>query len=303
MCHLKGTILFESLNLFFFYMPWFFFKSGMFCSAERKDPYIFLKNNAKKFLLPCLVFSLIGSIIAIISSFVCDGSAFSVSSVLKSECVAFFRHGSTGWNGPLWFLITLCLVRVVFNFLRNVINHYAFVVLLLCLAYLHYFFFANRGLWWGGNFSSGLVFYILGMKLSKLQYNKFVVAISFVILLLIGITKPTIVTMFGNFLLNDGIYLLWYPFCLAGIIVFNNLIKFIGFLFVHYHFDDIGRNSMLYYVLHYPLGFLVCDVYNYLSPSPNNWELLVYLCIMWFGMLPLITYMINSKHFSFMLGK
>lgn len=61
--------------------------------------------------------------------------------------------------------------------------------------------------------------------------------------------------VFGNYMLNEGgEYLLWYPFCLVGIVVFNNIIKFVGRYLVHYHFSDVGHHSMIYYVVHHPLG-------------------------------------------------
>ncbi|MBR4388586.1 MAG: acyltransferase [Prevotella sp.] len=304
MCKLQDTLLFESLNILFFYMPWFFFKSGMFCSAERKEPKKFLGTNIKKFMLPFLVFSVIGTILAIIPAFVSDYSNTTILSTIKGELTTFVRHGSTGWNSPLWFLISLCLVRVVFNYIRNFINHYVIIGMLMAFAFFHYLYLADKGLWWGGNFSRGMIFYILGMKLKDLQYNKIVFVISLIIVIAVGVIKPTIVTMFGNFLLfDDGIYLLWYPFCLAGIIVFNNLIKFTGKFLNHYHFDDMGSNSMIYYVIHYPLGFLLCSAYNHFAPNPNNWELFMYLCLMWLGMLPLITYIFNTKRLSFLIGK
>ncbi len=300
MCNLKETELFYSLNILFFYMPWFFYKSGMFCSNERKEPIVFLKNNTKKFIIPFIFFSIIGTILAIISAVITDDS---ISSAIISDCHSFVYHGSTSWNGPLWFLISLFLVRVTFNYIRCFVNHYVLISLLLILALLHYLFLANRGIWWFGNFCSGLMFYILGIKLKELQFNKWIVTISIAILATIGFTKPTVVTMFGNFLLyDDGIYLLWYPFCLAGIIVFNNIVKHIGCILEHYHLDGIGHHSMIYYVTHYPLGFLVCALYKQYSEQQNNWELLMYLCLMWFGFLPILTYFFNTKKMSKFIG-
>lgn len=156
----------------------------------------------------------------------------------------------------------------------------------------------------GGNICSGLFFYICGKELKERQYDKRILSLSLLVLVVLGITSPTIVTMFGNFKLYDcGYYALWYPFCLAGIIVFNNLIKFVGKFLEHYDFDKIGKNSMIYYVVHYPLALAGCDIYNKFHSEPNNWELLMYLCIMWFGLLPFITYVFNTKRLSKLIGK
>lgn len=60
MAHLDDSILFKSLNVLFFYMLWFFFKSGMFCSAEKKENKSYLTNNFNKFIVQkkiCFTFS------------------------------------------------------------------------------------------------------------------------------------------------------------------------------------------------------------------------------------------------------
>ena len=68
-----------------------------------------------------------------------------------------------------------------------------------------------------------------------------------------------------------------------------------GFILEHFHFNDIGHHSMIYYVVHWPIGLLILEIYQKISIVPNNWELLVYLCLAWFGLLPLLTYVFNMK--------
>ena len=178
MCELKNTILFESTNILFFYMPWFFYKSGMFCSKERKESKAFLKNNTRKFITPFFCFSVFGTVMAILSAIITDSS---IVSAILSDCKAFVFHGSTKWSAPLWFLITLFLVRVLFNYVRDFVNHYFLIAVLLIIAYTHYLFLANHGVYWIGNLCSGLLFYILGMKMKEIQYRKYALLISIVV--------------------------------------------------------------------------------------------------------------------------
>lgn len=303
MCELKNTYLFESTNILFFYMPWFFYKSGMFCSKERKEPGAFLKNNTRKFIIPFVCFSVFGTVMAILSAMITDSS---IVSAILGDCRALVFHGSTKWSAPLWFLITLFLVRVLFNYVRDFVNHYFLIAVLLMTAYAHFLYLANQGVYWIGNLCSGLIFYILGMKLKEIQYRKSAFFVSLVVIGAITIFTPPylpIVTMFGNFLLYEGgKYLLWYPFCLAGIIVFNNFVKYIGRYLKHYHFSDVGHHSMIYYVIHYPFGLLICVLYEHYSDRHNSWELLVYLCAMWLTVLPLLTYLFNTKRMSKFIG-
>ena len=301
MAHWGDTILFKSMNVLFFFMPWFFFKSEMFCSAEKIDNKIFLTNNLKKFIIPYALFSFIGFAIALVLTIIDNRT---ITSFAVSQCKDILFRQAIWFNAPLWFLLSLFFARVAFNYLRKYINHYVLVSFLLIAAFAHHIFLAKHGIYWGGNICSGLLFYILGFKLREIQYKKNILFIAIVILAIITLTRPSIVTMYGNILLyNGGIYLLWYPFCLAGIIVFNNLIKRVSVFLEHFHFDDFGRNSMVYYVLHWPLALLICTIYSKSTDSPNNYELMLCLCLTCFGLLPLLTKMFETKRLSMFVGK
>ena len=193
----------------------------MFCSSTRKDLKSFFYDNVKKLLVPYAFFSIFGFFVAIVVALMNENS---VVSTLFSEFRSVVWKQAVYYNAPLWFLLSLCFVRVFFNFARNSVNHCLLLIVSLSLAFAHYLFLAKYKLYWPGNLCSGLAFYILGMKLKELQYNKKIVVSSLIVLVTIGILKPTIVTMYGNTLLNEnGIYVLWYPFCCAGIIIFNNV--------------------------------------------------------------------------------
>lgn len=98
-----------------FYMPWFFYKSGMLFSS--KNPKLQLTKDAKKLLGYFVVFSIIGWLIW---SFCCiiDGSVEPKLCVVKSIKL-FLHRGCFAGNGPLWFLISLFLVRLLSNILIN----------------------------------------------------------------------------------------------------------------------------------------------------------------------------------------
>lgn len=301
MANLDGSVLFKSMNVLFFFMPWFFFKSGMFCPAEKKDNKTFLSNNLKKLIIPYTFFSFIGIAIALVLTIIDNHT---ITSFAVSQCKDILFRQAIWFNAPLWFLLSLFFARIAFNCLRKYVNHYVLVFVLLIVAFAHHIFLAKYGIYWGGNICSGLLFYILGFKLKEIQYKKKNLLVAIVILAIIATISPSIVTMYGNTLIyDDGIYLLWYPFCLAGIVVFNNVIKSVSVFLEHFHFDDFGRNSMIYYVLHWPLALLICTIYNKCVDSPNNYELLLYLCLACFGLLPLLTRIFKTKALSRFIGK
>lgn len=201
MCDLKNTFLFDAWNVFFFYMPWFFYKSGMFCSSERKESRKYLKSNFNKFIIPYIAFAIFGLLIGFVTTLF---TSETILEVVKTDVYGFVFHGSTTCNAPIWFLLSLCIVRVTYNCIRNFINSYIIISLCLIFAFLHYLFLANHGVWWIGNVCSGMLFYLCGKELKNLQYNKVILIISAIALICIGVLKPTIVTMYGNYLLYGG---------------------------------------------------------------------------------------------------
>lgn len=304
MCQLKESWLYWFLNVFYFYMPWFFFKSGMFCSSEAKQVKPYFRSNIRKFIVPYVVFTLLGMLTAAVSIIWKDSIFNTLIEVLKNEISSIYHRGASIWNGPLWFILNLFLVRICFNIIRKYINIYILLPVFLFFAVIHNIYIADSGFYWGGCFSTGMVFYILGFIFKRLQFNKYIIIVSVILAISIFIKFPVFVAMYSNQVINvNGVYLIWFPFCLAGIIVVNNISKYISFPLVHYHLDDIGRNSITYYVAHYPLGLLFCSMYNHVAYSKNSFELLVYLIITSIGILPLVCYFFNKHPLKYLIGR
>ena len=164
------------------------------------------------------------------------------------------------------------------------------LLIALGCAYLHYLYLASKGLWWGGNICSGLFFYICGQIFVKRQYEREYVLLSIMTLAMIAFLKPTIVTMFGNFQIGnqEGLYLLWYPYCLSAIIVFNNLVRKIPKTMLKGQIlTMIGRNSMYFYLFHYSVAISISMLYRSWVNDYNGWECFCYMCLYGLGFMPL----------------
>lgn len=98
-----------------FYMPWFFYKSGMFFIAKPSMKlYI---NDARKLLRCYIVYSAIGWLIWCVCGLI-DGS-LSLERCIWRPIYAFIHQGSISANGALWFLLSLYIVRQIANLLIN----------------------------------------------------------------------------------------------------------------------------------------------------------------------------------------
>ena len=98
-----------------FYMPWFFYKSGMLFKS--KESRLQLKKDANKLLRSFIVFSFIGWLVWSVTG-VIDGS-LGWKSCVTDTINGFIRYGCILGNGPLWFLLTLFIVRLLSNLLIN----------------------------------------------------------------------------------------------------------------------------------------------------------------------------------------
>lgn len=96
-----------------FYMPWFFYKSGMFFTAKNQKQ--LLKKDATKLLRYFIVYSAIGWGVWCVCGLI-DGS-LSLTGCILQPIRDFIHHGSIYGNGALWFLLTLFVVRYVANVL------------------------------------------------------------------------------------------------------------------------------------------------------------------------------------------
>lgn len=109
---LKDSFLFSSLNVLFFYMPWFFFKSGMFFRPIEKEMWVLqLRKKVKSLVIPYLIFSLFGVLVGY-TYFRVSGDAnycIELSSVISN----FVGMGAFYWSSHLWFLLSLFVVLII----------------------------------------------------------------------------------------------------------------------------------------------------------------------------------------------
>lgn len=230
-----------------FFMPWFFFKSGMFFKENR---YLLLLNT-KKLLVPFVVFSLVGQFFWSIMMFI-NGDRI-MRHYLISPFNTFFAEGSINGNLPLWFLLTLCIVQYVYSLVKS--KRGLVLVLALSFAYL----LSESGCskpYLLANCCSGLFFYSAGNMLKEYQYTIPMVLLSVVIGVAILLLAPSIVDMRSNQLLS-GNYLVWCLYSLAAIITFNNLSRCINIGIITKSMSFVGRHSMVFYVLHWIIMTIV----------------------------------------------
>lgn len=235
--------------VFFFYMPWFFFKSGMFYKHE-DDFKSFITKKVERLIKPFIFFSLLGEPFFILDSYT---TGFPLSDwyhyTASFRTIPYF--GNFAGNPPCWFLLSLFVIFVAFNLLIYKSNKILCTLLLLGLLLVNHFYnpFPIYSI---THTISGCLFFILGYVLKELQYQRNIFIVSLLVLVF-AIPFNSFVGMAFD-LLEFGNYILWYLFSLAAIIVVNKVAKYIpGETSFSKFFVWVGQNSMLLLVVHWPI--------------------------------------------------
>ena len=98
----------------FFFMPWFFYKSGYFFSPKALSETF--KNDAIKLLKTYVVWSLIGYVCYILQHFFYYNS-LSFTEIVYNPLRSLCFYGLIPLNTPLWFLPVLFMVHQLANLL------------------------------------------------------------------------------------------------------------------------------------------------------------------------------------------
>jgi len=296
-CHLMYWTRLDSLpfhqfllHAFTFYMAWFFFKGGLFAKNNEK-PLLTFQNSINRLIVPFVFFAVIGFAIYLVDLRL-QGSYSLYPMIIRS--IQFFLHrGSFYGNLPLWFLLTLFFVRMLFSWLvRFKFTDYLLALLVIVLYFLRYLdvygighlFFYPYYLY---NTIIGLAFYWLGYRLRQYIYNRIVLLISICCYFLL---LPNINILFDfRSSISNGDFILFFVFASASSIL---AVNFFRWLFCHpfsNRFDGLinpfrrmlihfGKKSMFYFCTHWILITILHLAIIFPFDINNQWlKLAIYI--------------------------
>lgn len=156
-----------------FFMPWFFFKSGMFLHSDCLKT---IKSSLKSLILPFIKFSFLGLCInTCIELF--DNQDFNLGKYLIDNVRFLFWNGSFSSNQPLWFLLTLCVVRILGSYTLKIsgkigsIEQKVIFGLALFSFTIAYFLKGKIVPLTIQNSASGYFFFLMGYLLRDIQFK------------------------------------------------------------------------------------------------------------------------------------
>lgn len=282
-----------------FYMPWFYYKSGLFFS-HKNQPDLFRKDTSK-FLRYYIIYSFLGWSIWCVCGYF-DNSLQS-SDFFVIPLNNFIKKGSITGNGPLWFLISLVCVRQIANIvIKKNLSIPVVALISLLIAFILYKLKWYMYSWWFGNIFSGLFFFLFGYLLKNKESNKVIFGISgLVYVIIVGVCflgysrGLPLLYMLANKMLS-GNYLLFFPMALASIIIINNVFRFIekrGWLKCFFYFEFFGKNSMNIYITHWILlTFALYIIKSVFTIEQSYIQIIILVCVS-LVCLPFISIIIN----------
>ena len=298
--------------LLFFFMPWFFFKGGMFFK-HNPDYKAFAQKSFKRLMIPFLFWGIIGTFFFLF--YVATSEYNSVLGWYLAPIKFLIDVRSFLGNEPLWFLLSLFIAKVVYNYCFNnkVLTWIWITVSVVVPSGFYYAEFISLPI--VSHSLLGFFFFHCGYQLREKQYlaKLFITSIGFY--LAIVVFSPTFVGMYRNGLVFGDCYLIYFPYAFVAIIVCNNIFRYFApsrcnkiSQIIHIQqittiLESVGRNSMNYLVTHWILLLIIKTIMvNFLGVN-NSWTkfwVMVIACIL---ILPLLSRVLNHPHFDIVMGK
>lgn len=230
LCHVRilassipnTNFLYDIQYFLVFFMPWFFYKSGMFFKEKSFGEE--LSQSARKLLIPFGIYSVIGYGMQV-GCMVARHESLSLQTLLYSQMDGLERYASIPWQQPLWFLITLFMVKNIYIVIQEKVANY----LILTISFILAIVFSQQSpflnFWIGTTFQS-LFFYALGYLFRNCQYNKYIFGLAVVLYILryvFGMVHDWDARI--NQVGSEDSYLLVIVILLSGIVLFNNIFR------------------------------------------------------------------------------
>ena len=305
----------ELLNyIYLFHMPLFFFISGYLMNISKYNSIGHLiKKKSKTLLIPYITFSIISIICySVIGQVDLDASA-TLQSFIEGKRNEIF------YNVPLWFLIGLFVIEIMYYVLKKVIKNngllllvimiinFISVVILKVIEAPTWIWSIDTAMYYLLYYQLGNLYRIYSIKLADLKVVGKVAASLFVFICislnLILLLSPDLIYFVYQYVNTERMFLfIWLIVCgTAGITTFVCLSKFIR---NSKRLEYIGKNSLIIFTLHYPIGIWGLDMLKVqlqIDIIHSNILSLIELTIILLVLLPIVK--IINTNFPILLGK
>lgn len=292
---LYKSIGFESL---FFFMFWFFFKGGIVDKHNEIDKV--LRRGFVRLIVPAIIWTIIGMIIY-------EGVGIYLGRDISGEyfsrqCHAFINEGSLDYHLPVWFLLSLYVVRLSYSILYRISGDRRLHAFIAAISLEAAFILNQSELsypYYLANIPLGLALYIMGTILGRRQYEKRVVIPFAIIYSLILLFIPSTIDFRTNRII-EGNYLAAILYSVSGCFLFNYLFQTIPARSAI--LEHIGRNSLAWLLLHWPVKYITGIIFGNLPPV--DFMIKVVIVLLFTGCsVSAVKYISRTLNIGFIIGE
>lgn len=250
-----------SLQWLFFFLPWFYFKSGMFHEINKKIPikdYVY--KNFNRLIFPLILWTGIGLLIALPKMIFFDHKP-----LWKILILPFYRivsSGDTFGNPPLWFLLSLFIVKICGYYLLKLKQYLTAIILTIVLISGIFLNKSSLLLPFGiHNITLGLIFYCAGYFYKEKAATRKINISIFIFLVAIFFLLNSFYSSYIDIHLNHLIYGSYIGYIFLSI--------FAIILSIHFLEDQnikllawVGKKSIYILVLHWPILTIIITLFR-----------------------------------------
>lgn len=218
------------------------------------------------------------------------GENISLYSIIASSVRQIYHNGAVNSNAPLWFLLSLYIVRILYNMMANVGNRNFLIISVVfmgCVSFALDTFCTHYHIMWG-NVCLGYFFFGAGHLLHKYQSSKGLITVSSIVFVICHLF------CFSNidFRINHCTYGYYWGYifiALSGIILIVNIFQ--NSYILSLVFKQLGYDSMFYYVTHWIIIHLILYFFEYMPLQIDaNLKTLVVIITM-AAVLPIVVFL------------
>jgi len=245
------------LKCFYFFIPWFYFKSG-FVFNKTHTLKIVVEKGISQLLIPMILWTLIGYALTI-HELINDG--IPIWKIIIRPAFILLRYGDTLGNAPLWFLLSLFLVRISMKLLAN-LKLGLIIAFAISFALLGYLFNCKNfnvplGLI---NYPIGMFFFLTGFVCNQLKMKQNMSKMNIVLIACTGLISMFFFS-YVDFHLNITWHGNYWVYIIGSLLAINSLLV----LFKNIRIKSlawIGNKSLYFFVIHWPVFYIIQYIFK-----------------------------------------
>ena len=283
-------------RILFFFMAWFFYKSGFYVQ-KIVDLKKYAMKNFRKLLLPALYFTLMG--VPFVWYQIYRSGDTNIVHYTLSIAKAFILRGDICGNLPLWFLVTLFEVKLIYALLNRKMSRYIiFIVFFLLSGVFSFFDLHSPG--YVFSFFTAMTLYSSGHILANKEKSALVFFFCGILYVVSILFFPQMVDIRTSTLIY-GNFPLWLIVSIAACVTWNNITKYVVY-YVPEKVLQSGRDSMIYYVTHWLVISYSSLLLNLFFSDAYGWKYFGVLSLMVVVLLSVSAYFLKKPNVKFLFG-